>query len=146
MNVSVKRLLFLCGGVVFAMALGLYLLQQGTPDASHSMTGAAEVPVDGDTGTQPADTVTSSSGNDNSTTSDTSTYNSRESRLDPAVRQAIEEMTNTSSEGLTEEKTEHGYEVDLEGRFRSVPVAEIDENGEVSVRDYLSAPGGGGGE
>ena len=61
-------------------------------------------------------------------------------QLEPEIQHALEEMTNTSSEGLVEVKSKDGYEVNLQGRFRSVPVAGTDESGEVEVRDYMSAP------
>ena len=56
------------------------------------------------------------------------------------VQNALTGMLNTSSEGLKEIKTENGIMVDLEDRFRSVPVGTINEKGEVFVQDYNSSP------
>lgn len=60
--------------------------------------------------------------------------------MEPEIREALKKMTNTSSEGLVEEKAKEGYQVNLQGRFRNVPVAETNDQGEVEVRDYNSAP------
>lgn len=49
-------------------------------------------------------------------------------------------MLNTSSKGLKEIETENGTMVDLEERFRAVPVATINDDGEIVVRDYTSPP------
>ena len=64
-----------------------------------------------------------------------------EKELEPEIRKAIQELVNTSSEGLTEEQTNKGINVDLQGRFRTAPVATINENGEVEIQDYTSPPG-----
>ncbi len=66
--------------------------------------------------------------------------NSAADRLEPDIHRAVNAMTDASSEGLTEEKTKHGYVVNLEGRFQYVPVATVSDSGEVIVRDYSSAP------
>jgi len=60
--------------------------------------------------------------------------------LEPEIRAAVKELVNTSHEGLVEKKTQNGVEMDLQGRFRTAPVATINEQGEVTVRDYTSAP------
>ena len=60
--------------------------------------------------------------------------------LEPAIRDAVRELVNTSHEGLVEEKTDKGVEMKLKGRFRTAPVATIDEKGDVTVRDYTAPP------
>lgn len=60
--------------------------------------------------------------------------------LEPGIRDAVRELVNTSQEGLVEEQTDNGVEMNLKGRFRTAPVATVDENGEVTVRDYTSPP------
>ena len=60
--------------------------------------------------------------------------------LEPAIRDAVRELVNTSHEGLVEEKTDKGVEVKLKGRFKTAPVATINEKGEVTVRDYTTPP------
>ncbi len=61
-------------------------------------------------------------------------------KLDPEVREALNEMLNTSSEGLVEETRNGVTSVDLQGRFQSVPVATIDEDGNVQITDYTHLP------
>lgn len=60
--------------------------------------------------------------------------------LEPAIVEALNELVNTSHEGLVEEKTDNGVGVDLKGRFRTAPVATIDDKGQIIVQDYTSAP------
>jgi hypothetical protein len=60
--------------------------------------------------------------------------------LEPGIRDAVRQLVNTSHEGLVEEKTDNGVEMKLNGRFRTAPVATVDEQGEVTVRDYTSPP------
>jgi hypothetical protein len=60
--------------------------------------------------------------------------------LEPGIRDTVRELVNTSQEGLVEEQTDNGVEMKLNGRFRTAPVATVDENGEVTVRDYTSPP------
>jgi len=62
-------------------------------------------------------------------------------QLEPEIEAAVNELVSTSHEGLVEVKTDKGVGVDLKGRFRSAPVATIDDDGQVVVRDYTSAPG-----
>jgi len=64
-----------------------------------------------------------------------------EKELEPEIRKAIQELVNTSSEGLAEEQTNKGINVNLQGRFRTAPVATINEKGEVEIQDYTSPPG-----
>lgn len=61
-------------------------------------------------------------------------------RLEPEIRDAVIEHVNTSHEGLVEEETDQGVEMKLQGRFRTAPVATVDEKGEVIVRDYTAPP------
>ena len=61
-----------------------------------------------------------------------------EAVMDESVRQAVNKIVNTSSEGLIEVQTKDGVVVDLEGRFQSVPVAVIGKDGEVTIKDYTS--------
>jgi hypothetical protein len=60
--------------------------------------------------------------------------------LEPAIRDSVRELVNTSQEGLVEEETGNGVQMNLKGRFRTAPVATVDEHGEVTVRDYTSPP------
>jgi hypothetical protein len=60
--------------------------------------------------------------------------------LEPAIHNTVRELVNTSHEGLVEEKTSKGVGMKLKGRFRTVPVATIEEDGTITVRDYTSVP------
>lgn len=60
--------------------------------------------------------------------------------LEPEIREALSKMLNTSSEGLVEETRNGVTSVDLQGRFQTVPVATIDENGDVQITDYTHLP------
>lgn len=60
--------------------------------------------------------------------------------LDPETDKSLKKMLNTSSDGLVEVEMDDGVMVDLKDRFRAVPVAQVNENGEVTVIDYVSPP------
>jgi predicted naringenin-chalcone synthase len=60
--------------------------------------------------------------------------------LEPEIRDSLRELVDTSHDGLVEEKTDRGVEVNLKGKFRTAPVATINEDGELTVRDYTSPP------
>lgn len=60
--------------------------------------------------------------------------------LEPAIRDAVRELVDTSHDGLVVEKTANGDKLNLNGKFRTAPVATIDENGELTVRDYTAPP------
>lgn len=60
--------------------------------------------------------------------------------LEPAIHNTVRELVNTSHEGLVEEKTSKGVGMKLKGRFRTVPVATIEEDGTITIRDYTSVP------
>lgn len=60
--------------------------------------------------------------------------------LEPEIRKALGELLNTSSEGLVEETRNDATRVDLQRRFRTVPVATIDANGDIHIKDYSYLP------
>lgn len=60
--------------------------------------------------------------------------------LEPGTRRALAEMLNTSSEGLVEETRGGVTSIDLQGRFRTAPVATVDEEGNVHITDYSHLP------
>jgi len=60
--------------------------------------------------------------------------------LDPEIRAALGELLNTSSEGLVEETRNGVTSIDLQGRFRTAPVATIDKDGNVQITDYSYLP------
>ena len=61
-------------------------------------------------------------------------------KLDVEVKKQLHILLNTSSDGLEEVQTKDGVMVDLKGRFRTVPVANVNESGEVNVEDFVSPP------
>lgn len=65
----------------------------------------------------------------------------REKPLEPAIKKKLRELVNTSHDGLIEQKTDKGVEINLQGRFRTAPVATIDDEGKITIRDYTSPPG-----
>lgn len=60
--------------------------------------------------------------------------------LEPAIREALGRMLNTSSEGLVETTREGVTGMDLRGRFQTAPVATLGENGDVQITDYSHLP------
>lgn len=74
-------------------------------------------------------------------------YTTQEARgpngeLPTELREALSEMVNTSSEGLTEVQLEDGtVMVDLKGRFQSAMVVSIGEDGKLKSGCYSSVPG-----
>ena len=60
--------------------------------------------------------------------------------LEPAIHNSVKELVRTSHEGLVEEKTSKGVELKLKGRFRTAPVATLNDDGTITVRDYTVAP------
>lgn len=60
--------------------------------------------------------------------------------LESGTRRALAEMLNTSSEGLVEETRGGVTSIDLQGRFRTAPVATVDEEGNVHITDYSHLP------
>ena len=82
-----------------------------------------------------------SASNNNQKTQNEPTQSYKGQQLEPEIEKAVNELVNTSHEGLVEVKTDQGVSVDLKGRFRTAPVATINEKGELIVQDYTSAPG-----
>lgn len=61
--------------------------------------------------------------------------------LEPEIRDALGKILNSSSEGLVEETTAEGAVLlNHQGRFQTAPVATIDSDGKVQIKDYSSLP------
>lgn len=61
-------------------------------------------------------------------------------RLSNPMRQQINRLTSSSHEGLEMEAVKGGgYKVDLQGRFRHVAVAQLNEDGVIEVREFGSS-------
>lgn len=70
----------------------------------------------------------------------TSTSSQQLPALEPEIREALGSMLSTSSEGLVVETRNGVSSVDLQGRFRTVPVATVDKDGNVQITDYSHLP------
>ncbi len=58
-------------------------------------------------------------------------------KLAPEIQRDVKRLVNPTTEGLVEKEMPDGSTIlPLEGRFRHVPVATIDENGNISIREY----------
>ena len=64
-------------------------------------------------------------------------------KLQAGTREALAEILNTSSDGLVEKTVNGVTSVNLQGRFRTAPVATIDASGEVHITDYSHLPAAG---
>jgi len=66
-------------------------------------------------------------------------HSNKPMQMEEDIRKAVNEIVNTSSEGLVEKVSEDGsVSVDLQGRFKTVPVATIDEDGNLVIQDFSS--------
>jgi len=63
-----------------------------------------------------------------------------EDKIEPEIKAKLQKILNTSSDGLEEIVLEDGVMVDLEDRFMAAPVATINDDGEVTIRDYVAPP------
>lgn len=141
-----KIVVLLSFSVVLFFA-GYYLIQSKNADAPSSLTNidSAEV-ADEAMATSAVDSAQSASvGHEKQMPSLDQDEGDLQAKpegkpLEPEIRAALEELVNTSHEGLVEQKTANGVEMNLRGRFRTAPVATVNEQGEVTVRDYTSAP------
>ena len=63
-------------------------------------------------------------------------------RLEAGIRAGLAGMLDTSSEGLEEEEVDGtgAVSINLQGRFRTAPVATIDEGGEIHIEEYSFLP------
>lgn len=112
-----------------APAVASSVEQPKAPDTSTSLDGPrADHSDKNDPGQEvlkPEQTVTTDSGPE----------------LEPEIREALEKTLNTSSEGLVEEPTAQGaIRLNHQGHFQTAPVATIDPEGNVQIRDYSSLP------
>jgi len=122
--------------LMLALAFGVYLLLRETPgeQSSPPQADSSQAPLNESisTAAQEAAVVANSVGTDS-----TSAATLGPARpLEPEIQQALKQMTDTRSEGLVEEPAVSGYSVNLQGRFQAVPVATVNEQGEVEIREY----------
>ena len=65
-----------------------------------------------------------------------------DAELSPEMREALEQMVNTSSEGLRQQTLADGTViVDLEGRFQSAMVVTVGKDGKMQGSCYSTVPG-----
>lgn len=144
-----KKLVVIFVSVLLVSVLYLSLQQKPkSVDKSVELARAAQHKTSNDQAQQPP----TGSSIQSSESSGTSSLDSPSAPVDPAsttkkpltpeMRRALASMLNTSSQGLIEEKTANGYQVDLSGRFQTVPVATINDQGELDIQDYSSLPEG----
>lgn len=62
--------------------------------------------------------------------------------LEPEIRAGLEDLLDTSHEGLEKEEIDGAVIINLQGRFRIAPVATVDENGEIHIQEYSTQPAG----
>jgi hypothetical protein len=122
--------------LALALAFGIYLLLREMPgeQSSPPQADSSQPPVNESTSTaaQGAAVAASSVGTDSTTAAALEPARP----LEPEIQQALEQMTDTRSEGLVEEPAVSGYSVNLQGRFQAVPVATVNERGEVEIQEY----------
>ena len=122
------KLFIIFVSIVVFVALYVFFGQSNNTNSQNILSSENEIPV-----TNAAPNKTSK----NSSLLKTS-VDIKNTEMDESVRQAVNEIVNTSSEGLVEVQTDDGAVVDLKGRFRSVPVATIGADGEITIIDYTS--------
>ena len=121
---------------MLALAFGVYFLLRAMPgeQSSPSQAGSSQSPLDESTSTAAQEAAGAASPAETVSTATTAVESARP--LEPEIQQALEQMTDTRSEGLVEEPAVSGYSVNLQGRFQAVPVATVNERGEVEIREY----------
>lgn len=126
--------------LILAIFVAVYLLFPGGKENAGIKPASRDASTSESTEyvTDPQDYLPS---NNNQTTPNEPTRPYKGQQLEPEIENALNELVNTSHEGLVEVKTDKGVSIDLKGRFRTAPVATIDEKGEIVVQDYTSAPG-----
>jgi hypothetical protein len=122
--------------LMLALAFGVYLLLRAMPgeQSSPSQAGSSQPPFNESTSTAAQEAAGAASPAETVSTATTAVEPARP--LEPEIQQALEQMTDTRSEGLVEEPAVSGYSVNLQGRFQAVPVATVNERGEVEIQEY----------
>ena len=138
--------------LILAIFVAVYMLFPGDREdvdinrASHDIGVSRDTGTSSDTGvsestTHVADPQDYPVSNNHQKTQNEHAQAYQGQHLEPEIEAAVNELVNTSHEGLVEEKTDQGVSIDLKGRFRTAPVATIDDEGRIVVQDYTSAPG-----
>jgi hypothetical protein len=136
MNGSVPRQWLLLLLLMLALAFGAFLLLRTVPgeQSSSSQAGSARTPPNESTGSAAREAAAAASQLETPSTATAAVEPMRP--LEPEIQHALEQMIDTRSEGLVEEPAVSGYGVNLQGRFQAVPVATVNEQGELEIREY----------
>jgi hypothetical protein len=126
-KLHIKKVLF--SVVVILSILAFYLL---SPGESNKKPGSAKDPQITETLSDPlknAQRVQHEHADE--------PHSNKRIKMEENIRKAVNEIVNTSSEGLVEKVAEDGsVSVDLQGRFKTVPVATIGEDGSIVIQDF----------
>jgi len=134
------------GGLIYALLSGQQpdrpAVVSGEPGPGSASSAAVPPPPTPEEHPSGQRTPVAHTGND-SITAPVSADRARQQApaLEPEIRAALNEMLNTSAEGLVEETRNGATSIDLQGRFQTAPVATIDENGNIQITDYSYPPG-----
>ena len=122
--------------LMLALAFGAFLLLRAVPgeQSASSRAGSARSQSNESTGTAAQEAALAASHLETAATATAALKPVRP--LEPEIQQALEQMTDTRSEGLVEEPAVSGYGVNLQGRFQAVPVATVNEQGELEIQEY----------
>lgn len=122
--------------LMLALAFGVYFLLRAMPgeQSSPSQAGSSQPTLNESTSTAAQEAAGAASPAETVSTATTTVEPAHP--LEPEIQQALEQMTDTRSEGLVEEPAVSGYSVNLQGRFQAVPVATVNERGEVIIQEY----------
>ena len=122
--------------LMLALAFGVYFLLRAMPgeQSSPPQANSSQPPLNESISTAAQEAAVAASPVETVSTATTAVKPARP--LEPEIQQALEQMTDTRSEGLVEEPAVSGYSVNLQGRFQAVPVATVNEQGEVEIQEY----------
>ena len=143
---SVKNTKTMLVVAVLAAVIGFYLyLSINNGAGPPQVAGSQEKPSR--RGEQPADGAGRMGASDTAQLPGSGTDSARPAEshrsapaLEPEIREGLERILDTSSEGLEEEPMNGSVGVNLQGRFKTAPVATINEKGEVQITDYSHLP------
>jgi hypothetical protein len=122
--------------LMLALAFGVYFLLREMPgeQSSPPQADSSQAPLNESISTAAPEAAVAASSAGTDSTAAAALEPARP--LEPEIQQALKQMTDTRSEGLVEEPAVSGYGVNLQGRFQAVPVATVNERGEVEIREY----------
>ena len=132
---NVKKILV---AIVVIITLLYLFVDQSSPGLKQWFETSSTEPTNADDLSSQSNNITADASIKHAEQSESSTKTVNQ--LEPEIQRALESMLNTTSDDLVEVETENGVGVDLQNRFQTVPVATINADGEVEIRDYTNAP------